>query len=114
MNLSALTPLSKRFLVAALVVSAPIALLAQQGKAEFKRILASCVRQFIHEGLEDEAHRAATKKGERVFIHFGETLAIDDNIAGGGTIQPAKQIQQCAFARTGGTHNSDVFITLDG
>ena len=58
-------------------------------------------------GLEDEADFAPAQQRERVLVHAGDLLAVENDGARGGRVKSGQQPEQRALAAAGGTGNGD-------
>ena len=65
------------------------------------------------EELEDEADLVAAQAGEVVVGQVGDGLAVDADLAGAGTIEPADQIEERGFAGAGGPDDGDHLAARD-
>ena len=63
--------------------------------------------------LEHETDLAIAKIGQLVRAQAGQRFTADDEIARAGSVERAHHIHEGGFARTGWSHDRDVFARLD-
>src|ERR1700756_3054416 len=63
--------------------------------------------------LEDEAYFFGAIAYKPGFVEACNLLAIDDDAAGGGSVEPAENVDQRSFARTRRAHESDPLSGLN-
>ena len=63
--------------------------------------------------LKDESHFPVPKCGQFVFGHRLQTSAINSDLATAWSIQRPDQIEERAFATTGGAHDGHRVASLD-
>ena len=59
------------------------------------------------ERLEDKAELASSERGERVFAHACDLLAVDDNPPGGRRVEPGHKAEQSGLAAARGADDRD-------
>jgi hypothetical protein len=64
--------------------------------------------------LEDEADFLGAEASEGGFVETGHVGAIDDGLAGAGSVEAAENVDEGGLAGAGGSHDGDPFAGIDG
>ena len=64
--------------------------------------------------LEDDADFAAAEERRRAFVEVVHVASGQDDLTGIGTVEGGEQVQECAFAAAGLTHDGEEAGVLNG